>query len=166
MTLPKILVLSLLLAPIAGLGGCDRHKAVNPPTEPARAIDQPDVAPEASGSSGGRIAGTGPASFVGRWASDVSWCADPRGTNRPIEITPIRFEGYENSCHIFSVDQTATGYLATLQCESQGVAKQTRAHFAVAGQTLTLTYPDQGDAQVKLLKCTTLGDVAPTKVVE
>ncbi|CAN5202589.1 hypothetical protein BH09PSE1_BH09PSE1_17260 [soil metagenome] len=163
----KILVLSALILPLA-VGGCGRSKALNPPTEPAQAIDQPDVAPPATGSSGGGVAGTGPISFVGRWTADVSQCANPQGTNRPIQITPIRFETSDKSCHIYSVDETANGYLAVLKCrpqgQPQGVEHQERVHLSVVGQTLTLGYPDQGGAQVKLLKCTTLTDVAPTKV--
>lgn len=168
----KILVLPAALLSFGAMSGCDRHKAVNPPTQPAEAINQPDVAPAASGSSGGRIAGTGPISFVGRWAADVAWCANPQGPKSPILITPIRFETPNKSCHIYSVDETATGYLAVLQCQTraqpavqaQGAVHQERVHLAVAGQTLTATYPDQGDAQIKLRKCTTLADIAPTPV--
>lgn len=162
----KLLVPLILALPL--LAGCGKHKSVNPPTEPAQAINQPDVAPPATGSSGGGVAGTGPTSFVGRWASDVSWCANPQGAHRPVEITPIRFESSAKSCHIFTVDETANGYLATLQCRAQGQpdgpVHQERVSMSVAGQGLTLTYPDQGDARIKLLKCTTLADIAPTKV--
>jgi hypothetical protein len=159
----KVLVLSVLVAPMLGLAACGRHESVNPPTQPAEGINQPDVPAAATGSTGGRVPGTGPASFVGRWAADVSWCVNPQGAHRPVEITPIRFEGYENSCHIATVDETATGYLATLQCQAEGATRTDRVHMSVTGQILTLTYPDQDDAQVKLTKCTTLADVAPTK---
>lgn len=164
MTQTKIVVLSLLMASAALASGCNRKPEVNPPTEPAQAIDQPDVAPEATGSSGGRIAGTGPASFVGRWASDVSTCTGPEGPRRPIEITPIRFESADRSCHIYSVDQSATGYLAVLQCHADNPMRQERVHLTVVGKMLTLTWLDKGDARVTLHKCTTLADVAPTKV--
>jgi hypothetical protein len=167
MTAVKILVLSAAAVSLLASAGCGRSKAVNPPTEPAQGINQPDVAPAATGSMGGRVSGTGPTSFVGRWASDVAFCANPQGSNRPIEITPIRLETSDRSCHIATVDETATGYLAALQCRApgqpDGAMRQERVHFAVVGQTLTLTWPDQGDAQIKLLKCTTLADVASTK---
>lgn len=166
MTFAKIALAALLICPIALVAGCERHQAVNPPTEPAEAINQPDVAPKATGSSGGGVAGTGPTSFVGRWTSDVSWCTGPQGARRPIEITPIRFEAPDKSCHIYSVDQSATGYLAVLQCDATDPTRQERVHMSVVGQSLTLTYPDRADARVTLLKCTTLADIAPTKVVE
>lgn len=166
MTLAKIAFAALLLGPVAFVSGCGRHEAVNPPTEPAQAIDRPDVAPEATGSSGGGVPGTGPASFVGRWSRDVAWCANPQGDRRPVEITPIRFESPDRSCHIYSVDETANGYLAVLQCDAANPARQERVLLTVAGQTqtLTLTYPDEADARVSLHKCTTLADLAPTKV--
>ncbi|CAN5388984.1 hypothetical protein BH10PSE1_BH10PSE1_15470 [soil metagenome] len=164
----KTVVLFALVLPALALAGCGQGKKLNPPTEPAQAIDQPDVAPPATGSSGGGVAGTGPVSFVGRWAADVSWCANTNGENRPIEITPIRFETSQKSCHIYSVDETANGYLTVLQCrpagQSRGAPQQERVQLSVVGQMLTLTWPDQGGAQVKLLKCTTLADIAPTKV--
>lgn len=162
MSRSKILVVTALVVPLLALAGCGRSDAVNPPTQPAEGINQPDVPAAATGSAGGRVPGTGPASFVGRWAADVAWCANPQGAHRPVEITPIRFEGYENSCHIVTVDETATGYLATLRCEAEGVTRPERVHFTVVGQTLTLTYPGQNDTQVKLTKCTTLNDVTST----
>jgi hypothetical protein len=161
MTGLKFVVLPALVLVVAGLSGCGRHRQVNPPTEPAQAINEPDVAAPATGSAGGRVSGTGPASFVGRWAADVSWCANPQGEHSPIQITPIRFEAHGNSCHIYSVDETATGYLAVLQCQSQDAKRQERVHLSVVDHVLTLTYPDQGDAQVRLHQCTSLADVAP-----
>ena len=159
-----LLCLSVVLLLLAA---CEDKTKVNAATDPAAAVDPAGLAAgPPTGSSDTRAAGTGPVSFVGRWAADVSWCANPQGANRPIEITPVRFEGVENSCHIFNVDQTATGYLATLKCQSEGGVHDERVHMSVAAQTLTLTYPDRGNQQVKLLKCTTLGDVAPTHVPE
>ena len=164
MTFAKLAVLPLLIGGVALAGGCGRQQAVNPPTEPAQAINQPDVGPEATGSSGVRVAGAGPVSFVGRWTSDVSQCTGPQGLHRPLEITPIRFESADKSCHIFSIDETATGYLAMLQCQADDPERLERVHMSVVGKALTLTYLDRGKASVTLLKCTTLADVSPTRV--
>ncbi|MBJ7485292.1 hypothetical protein [Brevundimonas sp.] len=150
----------LLFSAIMTLAACERAE-VNPPTEPAAPLrDEDRIAPKATGSSDTRPPGTGPASFVGRWAADVSWCAAPQGERRPIEITPVRFEGYENSCHIASISETANGHQAALQCQSEGAARNERVQMTVVGDILALTWLDRGDTTVKLHKCTTLGEVA------
>lgn len=154
-------VLTGLALPLMLLGGCG-EKAVNPPTEPADPVHALEVSPEATGSSKGRM-GTGPASFVGRWASDVSLCAEARGNRRAVELTPIRFEGPDRSCHIFSIEETAGGYLAELQCRPEDPAHVERVHFAVADRVLTMTWLDRGQARQTGYKCTTLTDVAPVK---
>jgi hypothetical protein len=132
---------------------------VNPPTEPADPIPSAET-PEPSAPG---VPGAGAANFVGRWAADVSWCASPSGANRPIDITPTRFEGYENSCSIQEVTESGGGYDARLVCESEGTTRSERARFVVDGQTLTLTWPERGGAPVRLTKCTTLEQpTAPT----
>ncbi len=154
-----VLATALTLA----VAACGQETAVNPPTEPAPAIETPDIAAPGvgSGSAGaGLMPGTGPTSFVGRWSAKVEWCAAPSGEGRPIEITATRFEGYENSCGIATVDQTVNGYDATLRCQSEGTTTTERVTMVVAGQTLTLTYPDRGGDPVTLNKCTTLGDTS------
>jgi len=159
MTLRRSVLLPAL--PLCLLAACGEASRVNPPTEPAEAVTAPAAnAPGAapSGSTAPMLPGAGPTSFVGRWAADVRWCAAPRGANRPIEITPTRFEGYENGCDIATVDETDTGYVATLRCLSEGQTRNERVHMAVSGQTLRLEYLDRGGKPVQLLKCTTLGD--------
>ena len=159
MTLRRFALLPAL--PLCLLAGCGEASRVNPPTEPAEAVTAPAAnAPGAapSGSTAPMLPGAGPTSFVGRWAADVRWCAAPQGANRPIEITPTRFEGYENGCDIATVDETDTGYVATLRCLSEGQTRNERVHMAVSGQTLRLEYLDRGGKPVQLLKCTTLGD--------
>ena len=84
----------------------------------------------------------------------------PQGERRPIQITPVRFEGYENSCHIASIDETANGYQAALQCQSEGQARNERVQMTVAGDILAVTWLDRGDTTVKLHKCTTLLETA------
>lgn len=147
---PLILVLML-----AACG----QEPVNPPTEPAAPAGgaaagppppEPGVTPT--------LPGTGPTSFVGRWAANVAWCAAPNGAERPIEITPTHFEGYENSCAIASVTETAVGYDAAVVCQSEGQTTRERIRMAVADQTLNLTYLDRGGDRVQLTKCTTLAE--------
>jgi hypothetical protein len=133
----------------------------NPPTEPAEPIDTPDAAapPTAPPPGAGTILpGTGPRSFVGRWAADVSWCPNTTGPQRPIEITTTRFEGYENSCAIGSVDQISDGYEVALTCTAEGAVSNERLRMAVSGQTMRLTWLNRDNAVVTLTKCTTLED--------
>jgi len=152
---PAILVL--------GLGGCGDNGPVNPPTEPAAAITVEDPsAPPARGQTS-MLPGRGAASFVGRWAADVNWCAAPQGERRPIQITATRFEGYENSCMIAAVDEVADGYVATLACIAEGAALSERVRFQVTQDVMRLSYLDRAGEPVTLKKCTTLEDTATTR---
>lgn len=133
----------------------------NPPTEPADPIETPEAAVDPSApppGAGSALPGSGPRNFVGRWAADVSWCPNTTGPERPIEITTTRFEGYENSCAIGSVNQIADGYQATLTCTAEGAVSSERVRLNVIGQTLRLTWLDRDSAVVALTKCTTLED--------
>lgn len=155
----------LFLTSVAFLASCSDNGNVNPPTEPAEPIETAEAggaaSPSAPGAPGaGTLPGTGPASFVGRWSADVSWCNAPTGDGRPIDITPDRFEGYENSCAITAVTQTDVGYEATLRCEGEGMTSTERVRMVVTGQQLTLTYLDRSSEPVTLLKCTTMGDTS------
>ena len=109
------------------------------------------------------LPGRGAASFVGRWAADVSWCAAPQGERRPIEITSTRFEGYENSCEIAAVDEVADGYVATLACLSEGSARSERVRFQVTQEVMRMSYLDRAIDPVTLRKCTTLTDTVTTQ---
>ena len=151
---------NLLIPSVLLLAACGERTAVNPPTEPAQPSAATAAAAQAAPSSSmaPMLPGAGPTSFVGRWAADVAWCAAPQGANRPIEITATRFEGYENSCAIASVQQGEAGYDATLACQSEGLTSTERVRMVVAGQTLNLTYLDRDARSVRLLKCTTLTD--------
>ena len=158
----SILVLSVIL-----IAGCERTR-VNPPTEPAAAVESGTVvdatAEAPSDSMGAMLPGAGPTNFVGRWSADPAWCSATQGQNRPIEITTTRFEGPGNGCDIAQIDQVAGGYQATLSCPAQGTPKVERVQMSVVGQTLELAYVDRGprltNPPVKLLKCTTLGDTS------
>ena len=135
----------------------------NPPTEPADPIDTPGAAAPPSSpppGAGSILPGTGPRSFVGRWAADVSWCPNVTGPERPIEITTTRFEGYENSCAIAEVDQVGEGYEAALTCTGEGMTSSERVRMAVAGQTMRLTWLNRDNAVVNLTKCTQLNETA------
>lgn len=171
---PRLLM--AILPAVALVSGCGEGGRVNPPTEPAQAVATPEApmgSPSPSDSMAPMMPGAGPTSFVGRWTPDVSWCAAPNGVQTPIEITPIRFEAPDASCHIYAIDETAAGYAATLQCQPRGQisgqAQTTteRVQMAVSGQVLTLHYLDRGvSGRVeRLLKCTTLTETstkAPT----
>ena len=135
----------------------------NPPTEPADPIDTagaaaPPPPAEPSASAGTILPGTGPRSFVGRWAADVSWCPNTTGPQRPIEITTTRFEGYENSCGIGAIDQIVDGYEAALTCTAEGTVSNERLRMTVSDQTMRLTWLNRDNAVVTLTKCTTLED--------
>lgn len=156
-----------LIAPLAAvLAACGDNGPVNPPTEPAAPIGVTDPTGPAAAGQTSMLPGRGPDSFVGRWAADVSWCATPRGAERPIEITSTRFEGYENACDIATVDEVADGYVATLACVSEGMARSERVRFQVSEEVMRMTYLDRAGDPVTLRKCTTLGDTArkPTTV--
>lgn len=152
-------IIPCLLAVFA-VSACDAGDP-NPPTEPAEAVDTPEaeipptVPPPGAGSA---LPGAGPRSFVGRWAADVSWCPNTTGPERPIEITTTRFEGYENSCAMASIDQVADGYEAALTCTGEGMVSNERVRMAVSGQSMRLTWLNRDNAVVVLTKCTTLED--------
>jgi hypothetical protein len=152
---PSLLVLTAL----ASLGACGEGE-VNPPTQPAPAVEVVDPAARVEEPDGPTLPGRGPVSFVGRWAADVSWCANTQGAERPIEITPNRFEGYENSCAIEAVDQVADGYVATLACVAEGTNSRERVKFSAADDVLRLTWLDRSDRAILLRKCTTLAETA------
>lgn len=159
-TRPVVAILALTL-----LGACGRGASVNPPTEPAQPIEAVDPGASTENGTVSMMPGRGPTSFVGRWAAEVAWCAAPQGAERPIEIAPTRFEGYENSCAIAAVDQIVDGYVATLACTSEGTMASERVRFQVTGDVMRLTYLDRGGGAVTLRKCTTLEDTATTPAV-
>jgi hypothetical protein len=133
------------------LVGCGRS-GVNPPDQPARPVQSPEAlqAVEAPGPSS--LANRGPKSFVGRWAANAAWCVNPQGDQRPVEITPLRFQGLENSCDIASITEVTGGYDAALVCVAEGQTVRERVRMAVSGDMLTLIYLDRDrDSQVTRL---------------
>ncbi len=108
------------------------------------------------------MSGAGPASFIGRWASDVSWCPHTQGAERPIEITTTRFEGYENSCAIDRIAQIGDGYELALTCSAAGTVSNERVRALAAGQSMRLIWVNRDRAEISLTKCTTLEDGAPS----
>ncbi len=156
------LALGLLLSTVL-LAGCGEDAAVNPPTEPAPAIETPGMAAPGVGTGAagaGAMPGTGPTSFVGRWSENARWCADDAAGERIPEITPMRFDGNGSRCEIASVEQGINGYDATLRCQTGGGVRIERVGMAVTGQLLSLTWLDRQGDPVTLTKCTTLGDTA------
>ena len=127
----------------------------NAPTDPAAPIDTPEAdAPAATPPPGvGSIMpGSGPQTFVGRWAANAGWCANLQGPQRPIEITTTRFEGYENSCGIVSISQVSDGYEAALACASEGQTSSERIRMAVQGESMRLTWLNRNDAVITLAR--------------
>jgi hypothetical protein len=150
MTSPRLILLSAL-----ALAACGPAET-NPPTDPAEPIDTPAASapqPAPPPGVGPIMPGSGPQTFVGRWAADAAWCANPQGAERPIEITTTRFEGYENSCAITSVDEVADGYQAGLSCEAEGQTSTERVRMSVQGESLRLSWPDRNGAVVLLTRC-------------
>ena len=137
------------------LSACNRE-AVNPPTEPADPITEAGSEappPTPPPGVGGLMPGAGPATFVGRWAAQASWCANTTGAEQPITISTTRFEGYENSCAITSLDQAGDGYEATLACQAEGTTNRERVRLSAAGDALRLTWLNRDGAVVQLVRC-------------
>lgn len=153
MTALRLPILSA--AVLLSLAACGRE-SVNPPTDPASPVTAREGAappPPPPAEVGAVLPGSGAASFVGRWAAEPAWCAAPRGAERPIDITPTRFEGYENSCSIDRIDERAGGYDAALTCDAEGMRSQERVRLEVQGDALRLTWPDRNGAVVLLTRC-------------
>lgn len=145
----------LILLSAVAVAACGQSET-NPPTAPAEPIDTPaaSVAPPAPPPGVGPIMpGSGPQTFVGRWVADAAWCANTQGAERPIEITTTRFEGYENSCAITSLDEVEDGYQAALSCTAEGQTSNERVRMAVRDDGLRLTWPDRNGAVVLLTRC-------------
>lgn len=159
----QIVRIAAVPALVLSLTACGESGPVNPPTEPAAPIGVNDPSAPTPRGQTSMLPGRGAASFVGRWAANVEWCAAPQGANRPIEISSTRFEGYENSCEIATVEEVADGYVTTLACVSEGTTRSERVRFQVTGDTMRMTYMDRPGAAVELHKCTTLGDTATTQ---
>lgn len=150
MTANHLAVLSVLI-----LAACGRSE-VNPSTDPAAPIDTPEAQappPVPPPGVGSIMPGSGPGTFVGRWAARADWCANAQGPERPIEITTQRFEGYENSCGIVSISQVADGYQAALACAAEGRTSSERVHMSVQGESLRLTWLNRNRAVISLVRC-------------
>ncbi|WP_395945065.1 hypothetical protein [Brevundimonas sp.] len=140
------------VAALALLAACGQRQ-VNPPDEPAAPLRTPEAMQPTEPPGPSSLASRGPRSFVGVWAANPVWCANPLGAQRPITVTPMRFEGYENSCDIARIDETGAGYVATLTCAAEGRTTTERAHMATSGEVMNLTWIDRDMTTVKLLRC-------------
>ena len=149
-----IRTLTPVLATVLLVAACERQ-TVNPPTEPAAPVAAPEVVAAAPGPTdiAQSLPGAGPISFVGRWAGNRAWCANTTGAQRPITITPLRFEGYENSCAIASVDQVTDGYEVALVCQAEGQIARERVRLSVQDEVLRLTWLNRNDALLLLARC-------------
>ena len=156
----------LVLLSVLILAGCG-PAGTNAPTDPAAPIhtaesDAPPPTPPPG--FGSVLPGSGPQTFVGRWAARNAWCAYPRGPERPIEISTTRFEGYENRCEIAAIRQVADGYEAELACAGEGVTSNERIRMAVQGDAMRLTWLSRDQAVISLVRCPA-APVSPTKPV-
>lgn len=150
MTANRLAILAVFM-----LASCGPSET-NPPTDPAAPIDTPEAEappPTPPPGVGSIMPGSGPQTFVGRWAADAAWCANLQGAERPIEITTTRFEGYENSCGILSITQVADGYQAALACASEGQTSSERIKMAVHGEGMRLTWLNRNNAVISLVRC-------------
>ncbi|TPW04522.1 MAG: hypothetical protein FD125_1108 [bacterium] len=150
MTVNRLAVLAVFL--LAACGPAD----TNAPTDPAAPIDTPEAdapPPTPPPGVGSIMPGSGPQTFVGRWAANAGWCANPQGPERPIEITTTRFEGYENSCGILSISQVSDGYEAVLACAAEGQTSSERIRMAVHGESMRLTWLNRNNAVISLARC-------------
>ena len=150
MTANRLSLLAILM-----LASCGQAQT-NSPTDPAAPIDTPAAeapAPTPPPGVGSIMPGSGPQTFVGRWAANAAWCANPQGPERPIEITTTRFEGYENSCGILSISQVYDGYEAALACAAEGETSSERIRMAVQGDGMRLTWLNRNNAVISLARC-------------
>lgn len=148
---------------VLSLAACGESE-VNPPTDPAPPILTPEAEtpkPAPPPGVGTVMPGSGPQTFVGRWAARAGWCGRTNGPERPIEISTIRFEGYENSCGIVAVSQVADGYEASLACAAEGQTSSERVRMSVQGDTMRLVWLNRNEATVSLVRCAVPGAVQP-----
>lgn len=140
---------------VLALSACGQSD-VNPPTRPAPPINTPEAQappPTPPPGVGTVMPGSGPQTFVGRWAAHIAACATTEGEARPIEITTTRFEGYENRCDIAALIQVADGYEASLSCAGEGQTANERVRMSVHGDVMRLTWLNRNDAVVRLMRC-------------
>jgi len=147
------------IAPFAllALAACGQS-GINPPTDPAAAINTPEAEappPTPPPGVGSIMPGSGPQTFIGRWAANRAWCVNPDGAHQPIAISTTRFEGYENSCGIMAVSQVADGYEVSLACAAEGQTSSERVRMNVQGDDMRLTWLNRNSAVVSLARCPT-----------
>lgn len=146
------------MAAALGLAACG-DEGVNPPTEPAEPITSATAVDTFGPAGQGAVyrPGTGPASFIGRWAEDVRVCTlDPGGPGTPIEITVTEVRGDGIACSIAAIEQVGDSYDADLLCPSRQQVRLT-----VNDRVLTALYLAPDIRRVTLNKCTTLADTNP-----
>lgn len=140
------------------LAACGGEGDLNPPTQPADPVLAPSA--DAFGPAGQGVVyrpGTGPATFVGRWAEDVAACVfEPGGRGTPVDISVTEIRGGGVDCRIVSIQQVGDSYNAQLSCPSPQ-----RVRFTVTDTVLTALYLAPDVTSVTLNKCTTLADTNP-----
>ena len=145
----------LALLTVLMLASCGPPE-INSPTDPAAPIDTPEAKappPKPPPGVGSIMPGSGPKTFVGRWAANAAWCAKLQGPERPIVITTTLFEGYENSCGIASIVQVSDGYEASLVCAAEGQTENERIRLSVQGDSMRMTWLDRDEAVTTLSRC-------------
>lgn len=134
------------------LAACS-DRQVNPPTEPAAPLRTPEAMQQVAPKGPSSLAERGRRSFVGVWAANTTWCARPEDERSPIVLTPLRFDAYGRKCDIARIDETSSGYAATLSCEVEGRSDTERVHMSTTGDVMNLTYVDRNMQTVKLARC-------------
>lgn len=148
----KHIVLAGFAAALA-LSACDQVERVNPPTEPAPPVPVPVTPPAVIPGVTPTQPGSGPANFVGIWAADPAWCANPTGPQRPIRVSATRFEGYENLCEITSVTEAPNAYVVGVACQSEGTTTNERLSLAATATTLRITWLDRDQTSTEFTRC-------------
>jgi len=160
----------VLLLGLAGCGDPDDTRATTEDDpdgqgELATAADRPDVINRSEApSEESDLAGVPlkPAineierqpAYVGIWAPNLAWCENQAGAEVPIQVTPATFAGYENSCEITQIDETARQeWQADLTCTGEGQSESRRITMAVEGNRMDVVYHEIADQRVSYYRC-------------
>lgn len=95
--------------------------------------------------------------WVGRWAASTHWC-DPnyQGGAAPIDISPAGHENAGHECVYTAIEKEDDAPVWRLEADCIGPANipyRERFVFEMLGDTLRITYPDRGGAEVLQMRC-------------
>lgn len=125
------------------IGCCALLAACQPAADQATDAKE-DAAQEATSSGARAPAAEPPPAYIGTWVADLSWCQNTVGPERPIEVTATEFRGYENTCQIVDVAQSADGWEATFNCQAEGQASTHPVGIEADGNRLEISWRNEG----------------------